>query len=66
MQYKQKTIIKICHHQCLSGVIDDLPSILATYPVTISENPANSKYPKGYSECKSEPICMKDLKYIKG
>ena len=32
---------------------DDLPRVLATYPMTISENSANSKYPKGYTECKS-------------
>ena len=30
----------------------DLPSVLTTYPVTISEKPANSKHPKGYTECK--------------
>ena len=46
-------------------VRDDLPRVLATYPVTASEKPANSQYPKGYTECKWEPICLEDLKDIK-
>ena len=44
---------------------DDLPIDLATYSVTTSEKPENTQYPKGYTECKCEPICMKDLKDIK-
>ncbi|ERE70675.1 transcription factor-like 5 protein [Cricetulus griseus] len=35
------------------------------YSVTISEKPANFEHPKGYTECKWEPIRMKDLKDIK-
>ena len=33
-------------------VRDDLPRVLATYPVITSEKPANTQYPNGYTECK--------------
>lgn len=46
-------------------VRDDLPRVIATYPVTISEKPANSNYPKGNTEYKWETMHMKDLKDIK-
>lgn len=44
---------------------NDLPRILATYPFTTYENPGNITYPKEYTECKWQPICMKDIKDIK-
>lgn len=35
------------------------------YPITISETPENTKYPEGYTECKQDPICMREIKDIK-
>lgn len=46
-------------------VRDDLPGVLATYPVITAGKPANTQYPKGYTECKCKPIHMRDLKDIK-
>ena len=63
-RYRQKTIVDVASLVPLR-VRDDLSSVLAIYSVTASEKPANTQYPKGYTECKWEPICMKDLKYIK-
>ena len=33
-------------------VKDDLPRVLATYPIITSDKPSNTKYPKGLRECK--------------
>ena len=46
-------------------VSDDLLRVLATYPVISSEKLENTQCPKGYTECKWEPICTKVLKDIK-
>lgn len=40
----------------------DLPRVLATYSVTTSEKPADSQYPKVYTECKSEPYIYEKSK----
>ena len=45
-------------------VRDYLPRDLAAYPVTISQKPANIKCPKGYTECKCDPIWMNNLNDI--
>ena len=44
---------------------DDLPWVLATYTVISSDKPSSSKHPKGFKECKWQPIGMNDLKEIK-
>ena len=41
-------------------VRDDLPRVLATYPVITSDKAVNTQYPNGYKECK-----WKDMKEIK-
>ena len=46
-------------------VRDDLPSILVTYPVISSDKPSSTKYPKGFKECKYQPIGINDGKEIK-
>ena len=46
-------------------VRDDLPRVLATYPVISSEKSANTRYPNRYVECKWKLVGLKDLKEIK-
>ena len=44
---------------------DDIPRVLATYPVITSNKPSSIKYPKAFRECEWKPIGMNDLKEIK-
>lgn len=51
-------------------VRDDLPKVVITSPdminpATISEKLTNIKYPERYTECKWEPLHMKELRDIK-
>ena len=46
-------------------VRDDLPRVLATYPTTSSDKPANTQYPNRYKECKWELTGLNHLKEIK-
>ena len=47
------------------GGRDDLPRVLATYPVISSDKPSSNKYPKGFKECKWKHIGVSGLKEIK-
>ena len=47
------------------AVRDDLPRVLASYPVIYSDKASSSKGPKGSKEGRWIPIGMNDLKEIK-
>ena len=46
-------------------VQDDLPRVLAAYPVISSEKPSSTKYPKVVKKYTQQPKGMSDLKEIK-
>ena len=46
-------------------VREDLPRVLATYPVNSSDKPSITSYTKASKECRWKPMGMNNLKEIK-